>query len=599
MEVKLYIDWDGDGTFQSDEDIWPDVVAPITVTRGRPPRAIPFAKSQGGVLGATVLYRSDYHYSSELRQSILAGDYRMKARLELGGEVAWSGVVTDIRRQRNQRGPDTMRIEARTLISYARHMVPDTIGQVTNGDAEDAAEAINDRVPFTVDTDGDFGAIPARFPILPTVPALDTLRELETVTDGFLYDTKDGQLLLVSPDNRWYPGDAVMHLAGSDIVADDITNGLDTVRNELDARSADIITDSDSEYYNAPRTWTFFGTFPAAFRSVQVFSGTSPAYTHSWTFTRDLASNFLGFLTADLVFSRVVSGDNGLEGTIGGTFYANFYHQQYATAVYVDSLVITLADTEISVDLEYRIYSRFTFLQDEQEGDEYTMTTVVTPRLDYTYQSGVQNVQDIKAQDLDSISYYGRRPLPPIDTYWADNDDATDWAHNRLRHSSQPYDRGTVRTRNLTSGEVGSLDLDERIIIYRNEGPEEFYIDAVNLSVGPGGIVQSTLAVSSRDSWPVKPSFDGVAVTHPSSNPLVLTAFQDTYIAAPVVSQGWPTPSYRLHVPVGPETVSYEADTHLIRFHPLSSHGTEHLDVIAENDLGRVEYRIHYRAVIS
>ena len=196
MAANLWIDWDGDGAFDADEDAFPDVIGPIRCGRGRGKSGRPYEPSTAGILEFTLLDEAKYASSSPLRAGIQTGDIRIKVRLDLEGVAVWSGVLSALNPDRGANRAQRLRCKAAGVITILEQT--ELTGYTLTGSATTRARMlammpseVSATIPASMTQ-----TLPEWYPDAGIKSVLDGLRALEEASLSYLYEDASGGILV-------------------------------------------------------------------------------------------------------------------------------------------------------------------------------------------------------------------------------------------------------------------------------------------------------------------------------------------------------------------------------------------------------------------
>ena len=192
----LDVDWEDDDDFTgTGEAIIGDVISPIMASQGAsfgtplPGRAI------SGRLSCT-LKNLDGDYSAFNASSPLTGNLkpRRKVRLTMDSVLIWSGFLDKIRPSINATGQPVVRLTALGALNWVNGDNKINIQMLTNVTEKDILDEILDQAGWpSGDRAIDTGIVTAtRF--YTESRALFAMRLVEAMGDGFLRETKDGNI---------------------------------------------------------------------------------------------------------------------------------------------------------------------------------------------------------------------------------------------------------------------------------------------------------------------------------------------------------------------------------------------------------------------
>jgi len=234
-DPKLLIDWDGSGSFESDEDAFPDTVRPILATRGRSTLGLPYDPSIVGKLSTELRDLPKYQVDSSLRASVEAGHENLKVKLQVAGQDVWSGRLSSIVPRLSTTEGRVIGIEAEGPLGYLEKADIEGYESITNESIGARAERLVDNVPgvsITVDSElkGSAWNIGTWWPTS-SLSVLSAVRELEEAAVGFMFELKGGDIRLASQAARQSAGAPVLDYTADDIIEFSVSDELDSVAN--------------------------------------------------------------------------------------------------------------------------------------------------------------------------------------------------------------------------------------------------------------------------------------------------------------------------------------------------------------------------------
>lgn len=201
LRFALFIDWNGDGLFSSDEIIQRDLVS-FSCQRGRDDASQLTGRSKAGAMVATLLnYSGDY--SRFNAASPISGDILPARRVALFLTVPitvplWTGLLDTV----DPEAGGVPRAIVRASGTFARLQTKVAVTPMEYVMTSDAVEAILDRLGWPAD-ERIIGAgvmqLGRYFP--GAAQALGLLRKLEQAEDGFIYEGRQGEFVF---ENRYH-----------------------------------------------------------------------------------------------------------------------------------------------------------------------------------------------------------------------------------------------------------------------------------------------------------------------------------------------------------------------------------------------------------
>ena len=526
MEVKLLVDWDGDGTFQSDEDIWPAVIGRLTARRGTPFRVEPFAPLRPGQLACVVRQPERYLPGADLRPDNLQdGDTRLRVVLQLASVDVWRGYVTKLTVQTRQ-SRDVGKLEA---TGHAARIT----NQEVDGDLLLTGNLtsylhLSGVSPISLSPLGALQAGPASLLVTDQPKLVNRIRLLEALENGRLFESRVADSLLLQSRERraGATGAGAFMLGLGEARKLSRLSSAEGVRNSLQFTRSTQETDVEALARRYIKVTSGTST-------LDVFSGftgntLSQSYTYAYTNTRPFDPAFFGYLAASLASSAEQSEHAVLHHTVGT--YQVFKRTWLSDVAFTYDVSDTAYSVAYSATVNARIEADYLGAGSSSPIRWATPSAgwgvnpgVVnlggnTPRISWilpepadalwpwiegeiTYISSAGVSIPDTVLHAESASKYGSRRLDVEDIPWATSAEGLAWADQRLDLVDDVYWRGKYTLR-LTSALVSPLNLGVAgTLVTRDYTSLPVFIEHIAYAVGRGGEVYAELTLTSQQPW--------------------------------------------------------------------------------------------------
>ena len=210
VQFRVEVDWAGDGLFaHPGSDITGDLVGNLEFSRGRGSYGSQlYGRSSAGILMCKLRNDSRQYDSLSTQTNIgtlLTSQRRIRVKLDYPGAqetVAWSGYLDSVAPKERRGGMDTVKLQALGVLALLQESNPlvsasknETIGSIMRRIVDSVVSGLDNSLLASTRQI-------ARWVKTPLHTGLQSMRELEETESGFLYEHRDGRLVLEGRAHR-------------------------------------------------------------------------------------------------------------------------------------------------------------------------------------------------------------------------------------------------------------------------------------------------------------------------------------------------------------------------------------------------------------